>query len=162
VPLTAKSQLNQLVKEFPNITIIEAADLLQQVIQIINQAINALQYTFFLVLFAGIIILWASMETTLVSRKENYRIMRILGASSNYVRKSLLTEFLIIGLLAGLMGAFIANLISIVMAYGLFHIDYHFSPYPWLLGAGIGLTFVSVPALWFLHHLTKAPPLWRE
>jgi putative ABC transport system permease protein len=162
LPFSEKQQLNKLVMQFPNITIIDAANLLQQLIAIFKQATNALQYTFLLALIAGIIILWANMETSLQSREESYRIMRILGASSRYVRNSLLIEFLVTGILAGLLGTLIANLISFVAASYFFNIHYHFSMRSWVVGIAIGVFFVSIPALWFSRHILKIPPLLRE
>jgi len=85
--------LNQLVQHFPNITIIDVANLLKQVQDIISRITYASQYLLIFALCAALLVLLASLQTSLDERKIAYRLWRVLGASKNYIYQSILIEF---------------------------------------------------------------------
>lgn len=156
------NQLNSFTQHFPNMTLIDASMLLQQAKMIIDRASKAMQYAFLLTLIAGILLLIASLQTTLYTREQAFRIMRILGASRYYVSGSLFVEFCLTGLLAGFVGALCSTLISWGVAYYWLHITYVFQPSLWLWGSVLGLSCLTFPALIFTRRILKTPPFLRE
>ena len=57
------------------------------------------------------------------------------------------TEFVAIGLLAGLLAAAGATLAGYLLAQNLFELDYSFSATLWLLGPLLGVLFVGISGL---------------
>jgi putative ABC transport system permease protein len=157
-----KSYLNQFTQAFPNVTLIDASQLLQQVKTLLDQAVKAIQYTFALAVAAGILLLAASIQITLSSRQQTYRLMRIIGAGRYYLQGSLVSEFCLAGLLAGVVGALCAGCIAWGIArYGL-EVSYRVDLSLGLWGIVLGLTCLTFPAWLFTRRLLKNPPLLRE
>lgn len=86
--------LNQLVQNFPNVTVIDVASLLQQIQVLVNKVSSAMQYLFFFALAIGVLILWIAFQASLDERQVTYRLFRVLGASNRYIRITLCMEFL--------------------------------------------------------------------
>lgn len=85
--------LNQLVQAFPNITIIDVASLLKQIQDMVNKISYASQYLLLFALVAAVLVLIASLQSSIDERKSSYQLWRILGASKKYIRQSILIEF---------------------------------------------------------------------
>lgn len=85
--------LNEMIKIFPNLTIIDVANLLDQVHLLLSKITLALQYLFLFALFSGLLIFITSLQASLDERRHSYRLVRVLGASKNYIVKSLAVEF---------------------------------------------------------------------
>lgn len=85
--------LNQLVELFPNMTIIDVSNLLQQVQDLLSKIIIAMQYLFLFALAIGVLVFVASLQATMDERRKTYHLLHILGASKNYIRKSIIVEF---------------------------------------------------------------------
>lgn len=102
--------INQLVKDFPSVTVIDIATTLHQIQGLLNKATTGLQYLFIFTLCSALLIFITSLTASMDERKLTYRLLRILGASRNYITSSLLVEF---SILAGL---------TILFAYGLSYV----------------------------------------
>lgn len=85
--------LNQLVQTFPNITIIDVANLLQQMQDLVGKITLAIQYLFLFSLGASVLIFITSLQASMDERRQTYGLLRILGASKKYIRKSVIVEF---------------------------------------------------------------------
>ena len=109
--------LNELVRTFPNMTVIDIASILQQIQGLLNKIGLAIQYLFLFTLAAGVLIFITSLEGSMDERKQTYQILRTLGASKKYIMKSLIVEFVT---LAGLV-----ILISLLFAKGIAYIIVH-------------------------------------
>jgi len=90
--------LNQLVQQFPNITVIDLANVLNQLLSLINKIAQALQYIFLFSLGTGILIFITSLQATMDERRQTYHLLHVLGASQKYIYKSLMVEFICFGL----------------------------------------------------------------
>lgn len=105
--------LNKLVQDFPNVTIIDVANLLYQIQDLISKITLAMQYLFLFTLAAGILIFIASLQASMGERRKAYYLLRILGAGKSYLRKSTIIEFTTL--------FFIIITTSIFLAYLLMH-----------------------------------------
>lgn len=86
--------LNQLVNEFPNVTIIDVASLLQQIQTLIASVSQGIKYLFFFTVLVATLILIVMFRAGLEERKITYRLFTVLGASKNYIRRSLWVEYI--------------------------------------------------------------------
>ncbi len=96
-------------------------------------------------LLAGITVLLAALQSGLTERIYEGAVLRTLGGSRRQLRLAVLSEFSLLGGVAGLLAALAANLGGLVLADQVFNIVYQ--PAWWLLAlglilgaAGIGLT----------------------
>lgn len=107
--------LNLLVQQFPNITIIDVANLLKQVQDLLNKIIVALQYLFLFALAAGILIVITSIQASMDERRQTYRLLRVLGASQKYIVKSITVEACCFVLIITITSFVFAKLITFAM-----------------------------------------------
>ncbi len=98
-----KILLNDLVRLFPTMVVIEIDALIEQVQNIIAQVTSAIELISVLVLVCGALVLLACVNATLDERFHENAILRTLGAGKRLILSSLLIEFASIGALAGII-----------------------------------------------------------
>ena len=97
--------LVDLVRQFPEVTIIDIAALLSQVRDVMDKAALAVQYVSLFTLAAGLMVLLAAVQATRDERRYESAMLRTLGASRRIVFQGVAAEFTALGLLAGLLAA---------------------------------------------------------
>jgi putative ABC transport system permease protein len=114
LPEAQKSQLTTLLKPFASITMFDVDARINQLRDIVNQVSVAIEFILVLVLVAGSLVLIAQVQASMDERQQELAILRTLGAKGSLIRKSVVFEFLIIGVVAGFMAA-LANELSLYM-----------------------------------------------
>ena len=137
----------ELMRAFPSVTIIDLDALLGQVRDVMDKAALAVQAVFIFTLLAGLTVLWAAVQSSRDERRYESAILRTLGASKKRVLTGVATEFIAIGLLAGILAASGASLAGYLIAENLFELDYHFSFTLWLAGPLAGMFFVGLSGM---------------
>lgn len=112
--------LNQLVHDFPNVTVIDIASVLQQIQHILTKTAAALQYLFLFAIVAALLIFIANLLASMDERREAYRLMRVLGASKKYIISSLAVEFSFLATLTLIFSFMLAKVISYLLVTMLF------------------------------------------
>jgi putative ABC transport system permease protein len=136
-----------LMRQFPSVTAIDLDALLGQVRDVMDKAALAVQAVFVFTLLAGLTVLWAAVQATRDERRYESAMLRTFGATRNRVLGGVATEFLAIGLLAGVLAASGATLAGYLIAENLFDMEYGFSPALWLAGPVSGMLFVGLSGL---------------
>lgn len=90
------SLVSKVLNEYPNVTIIDIAELLKQLQSWMTRASSAMQYIFTVSLIAAMLVLIASILTTIDERKETYVLIKILGGGKDYIAKSIVIEMMIV------------------------------------------------------------------
>ena len=137
-----KPLLNELIKRFPSITILDVDALMEQARQIINRGATAVEYVFVFTLLTGLVVLFAGIQATHDERIREIALLRTLGATTSQLVKGLVTEFTCLGLFTGLLAAVAASICGYVLATHVFNIDYQFNP--WLLPIGLIIGAVGI------------------
>lgn len=151
--------VNQLVGEFPNLTVVDVAAIMRQLQAIIAQVAQAVEFVFLFTLLAGIVVLYAALASVAEERRYELAVMRTLGARRVQLRHTLLAEFAAIGGLAGLIAALAAMAIAQFLAHKVFHfpvaIELWLAPAAMLGGAALvtGAGWIAAS------RLIAAPPL---
>lgn len=107
-----KSDITDLMKPFASVTLFDVDARIEQLRGIVQQVSLAVEFILVLVLAAGALVLIAQVQASMDERQQELAILRTLGAKGRLIRASVLFEFIIIGLVAGLMAAF-ANEVSL-------------------------------------------------
>jgi putative ABC transport system permease protein len=140
-----------LVRTYPEITIVDIDALLTQVRGVMDRAALAVQYVFAFTLLAGLVVLLAAAQATRDERRFESAILRTLGASRNLVLKGVAAEFLVLGLLAGVLAAAGASVAGYFLAREIFNLAYTPDPAVWVAGIAGGallVGFAGVLAAW--------------
>jgi putative ABC transport system permease protein len=101
---------------------------------IIEQGILAVEYVFAFTLAAGLLVMYAGIQASLAVRRVEHGVLRTLGAERRQLLRSLLVEFTVTGLLAGLIASFFAELTGLVLARELLGLPFAWNPWLWIFG----------------------------
>jgi putative ABC transport system permease protein len=151
--------LVDLVRQFPEITIIDIAALLAQVRDVMDKASLAVQYVFLFTLAAGLMVLLAAVQATRDERRYESAMLRTLGATRSVVFQGVAAEFVVIGALAGLLAAASATAVGWVLARQVFDLRYSPDPWVWIIGVAGGALLVGVAGLLAARSVVTHPPL---
>ncbi|MDD5275396.1 MAG: FtsX-like permease family protein [Methylovulum sp.] len=159
LPKDQKNRLNGLVKQFPNLTVLEVDAILEQfktILQQLTQAINALLY---FALLAGFTVLFAAVYASLDTRIHESALMRTLGANRRLLTRAHIIEYGSLGFIAGILAVLMAEAITYALYTRVMLIGYHPSFYLWLTVPAIGSACVGLAGWWGLKEVLNKAPL---
>jgi putative ABC transport system permease protein len=148
---------NALVQQFPNITSVDMRATLQQVQNVIDQVIRAVEFLFAFTLAAGLVVLMAAVTATREDRTRDFAIMRALGASSRLLAQVQRAELWGVGMLAGFMASSAATVVGWAMAHYAFQFEWTVAWYVPLFGAVAGGLLAWAAGWWGLAGVLKQP-----
>lgn len=144
LPSEKAGAIPELVRAFPNLTVIDVAALVKQLHATIDQVARAVQLVFGFAVLAGLAVLYAALQASSDERRHELAVLRALGASSRQLSGAVLVEFAALGALAGLLAGIAASLIGWGLARFAFRLDYLPQPELWLIGLLSGTVLVVV------------------
>ncbi len=144
LPAAKAGAIPELVRVFPNITVIDVAALVRQLHATIDQVARAVQLVFGFAVLAGLAVLYAALQASSDERRHELAVLRALGARSRQLSSALLAEFAALGALAGLLAGIAASLIGWGLARFAFRLDYLPQVELWLIGLLTGTALVVV------------------
>lgn len=165
LPIDADTAMNQLIRSYPNLTVIDVAALMQQVRGIMQKMSSTIEYVFAFSLLAGLAVLYAALIATREERIAEATLMRVFGASRRQVSVAYVAEFACIGLVSALIATIAANLLAYYISTQLLNIPFQFNAmlafsitliaaFIIPLAAWIGLRgFLNVPARQLLNSI---------
>jgi putative ABC transport system permease protein len=151
--------LVELVRKFPEVTIIDIDALLTQVREVMDKAALAVQYVFLFTLLAGLVVLVASVQATRDERRYESAMLRTLGASRRVVFQGVAAEFMALGALAGLLAAAGASAAGYFLARELFDLEYTPGATIWLAGLAGGALLVGLAGVLAARSVVTHPPI---
>jgi putative ABC transport system permease protein len=151
--------LVDLVRQFPEVTIIDIDALLSQVRDVMDKAALAVQYVFLFTLVAGLVVLLAAVQATRDERRYESAMLRTLGASRRVVFEGVAAEFTVLGLLAGVLAAAGATAVGYVLAREVFNLEYAPDPWVWVTGVLGGALLVGVAGVLAARSVVTHPPV---
>jgi len=160
LPMGNESFLSRLVQQFPNVTIIDVAAIMGQVRQVIERVTLALEYVFGFTVLAGLMVLYAAIQSSLDERLLEGAVLRTLGAGRRQLLGGMAVEFAGIGLIAGLIAATGAAAAGYILAEHLFHFSYRVNAALWWWGGAGGAITVAVAGMWGTRFILHRPP-WQ-
>ncbi|NNE99424.1 MAG: FtsX-like permease family protein [Pyrinomonadaceae bacterium] len=130
------------VDQFPNVQIFDVAEIVAVVQNLVNNFVMAISFVGSFVILSGILILIGSIGLTKSQRVYENAILKTLGAKRLTLTSILFAEYGILGIMAGIIGAFFATALSYAVSKYVLEIEWVFDPM--LTIYGVILTAVLV------------------
>ena len=108
-PSAAGALQRAIFNKYPTVTVVNVADVLQTVQQIIDQIALVIRFLSAFAILAGAIILAASVAGSRFRRIREVVILKTLGGTRRHIASIFSIEFLTLGAVAGLMGGLLAS-----------------------------------------------------
>ncbi|MBC8949125.1 putative ABC transporter permease subunit YbbP [Xenorhabdus sp. TS4] len=102
--------LTEINRHFPTVSMLDIGSILKQVQGILQQVSKALEIMVVLVMICGGLLLLAQIQVGMSQRQLELVVYRTLGASKKLLRRTLWSEFALLGFMAGLAAAFGAEI----------------------------------------------------
>lgn len=159
LPSEGAAAMADLVRNFPNLTLIDVDAVVRQLQSVIGQVARAIQFVFVFALLAGGIVLYSAMLTAFDERRYELAVMRALGAQRQQLVQAMRVELAIVGGLAGLFAAAGAMVLGAVVSQQAFQLE--LTPNLWLpfLSATGGAVLTVAIGWQGFRRLLRAPPL---
>ena len=159
LPAARATLAGDLLREFPNLTVIDTTAVFRQVQAVIDQVVAAVEFLFVFTLAAGVLVLYAALASSRDERVREAGLLRALGASRQQLSRAQVAEMLCIGGLAGLLAAVGASAVGWTLARYAFEFDYIVSPWVFVSGIVAG-ALAALTGGWFgLRGVLNTPPL---
>lgn len=133
IPDSKRSVLIGLIKQYPSITVFDIDAILKQVRAIMNQVVRTVEFVFIFTILTGIAVLFAALQSTHDERMHEAALMSALGADRKQIISGLIAEFMLLGIITGILSAIAASIIELALAEYVFKMDVVISPLLWLI-----------------------------
>jgi putative ABC transport system permease protein len=100
---------------YPTITIINIADVLQRIENVVDQITFVVRLLAGFSILAGLTILASSIASTRFRRMQEAVVLKTLGATRMRIVRTFSVEFSVLGLLAGVVGVIFANVLTRIL-----------------------------------------------
>jgi len=154
-----RSSLASLVRSFPNVTVIDVATIMNRVRQVMDRVALAVEFIFIFTLLAGIVVLFAAIQAHQDERRFENAVLRTLGARRKALLQGLISEFVVLGAVAGLLAGLTATALAYILAAQVFHFSYHFNPLIIAVGLLSGIIVVGVAGVLGTRSVLNQAPL---
>ena len=158
VPTEQRAVMREFMRRFPEVTAIDIDAVIAQIRSVMDKVLLAVQYVSLFTLLAGVTVLFAAIQSTRDERRYESAMLRTLGASRRVVLTGVAAEFIVLGILAGVMAAGGATFAGYLLTQSM-QLDYTFDLTVWTVGilAGIGLVGITGTAV--TYSVVNAPPV---
>ena len=127
LPKNQDNALNQMQQQFPNFTVIDVANVMNQVRDIMSKLATAVSFVFGFCVLAGLVVLYAALLATRTARLQESTLLRVLGASRKQVTLTMLAEFVSIAAVASMVAVLVASTLSYYLSQFVLDIPYQFN-----------------------------------
>lgn len=159
LPAKQGNFVNDLTRDFPNLTVVDLGSVLRQIQAVLDQVIRAVEFLFLFTLASGVLVLYAALVGTQDQRSQESGLLRALGATRKQLSRAQWIEFLLVGGLAGVLAASGAAAVGWALATFVFDFEWSFNPAVWLAGIFVGAICAFVGGWIGLRNVLNRPPL---
>ncbi len=151
--------LNEFIRQFPTITVIEMDMVIEQIRTIVNQVTAAIELVLIVILLAGGLVLIAGVQASVDSRMQESAILRAIGAKRSLILGGLAIEFSTLGLFAGLLATIAAEISVAILQTFVLDMSYSPTPAVWPLGVAVGVIMIGGLGVFSCRKVVSSPPL---
>jgi len=146
----------RLTQRYPNITVVDVANSLQQIQDVLNRLGAALGLLFTFTIAAAILVLFAAISATQDERFRDAALLKAVGASSPTLAAIASIELAIVGGLAGLLGGFAAALAAWALGHFVLEIEFNSFASSIAMGVAFGLIACAIAGYQFQRKIQRA------
>ena len=158
LPRAKAAGLGRLVRDLPNLSLLDIDGLISEVRQVMDRVAQAIQLVMGFSLLAGVLVLLAALQSTAGERRYDSAVLRTLGATRRQLRGAVLVEFGALGLLAAILAVGAAAIIGVVVSQQVFELVL-LPPWPGLLlGGAAGVALSVLAGWWGTRRILHTPP----
>ena len=154
-----EAMLNKILPGYPSVSAYPVDDLLQRIQTIVERASLAVEVILLLVLAAGVLVLLTCLRASIDQRLHESALLRTLGASRQLILGALAVEFVLIGLVAGLLAACGAELTAWTLQTRLFRMEFVAHPSLWLAVPALATLLITLVGTAFCYRAVSVPPM---
>jgi len=151
--------VNQIVRDFPNLTVVDIGSVVRQIQGVIDQVVRAVEFLFLFTLASGVLVLYAALVGSQDERIREAGLLRALGATRRQLSSAQWIEFALVGGLAGLLAATGAAVTGWVLAEQVFKFEWRVSIMVWLAGIAVGAACAFIGGWVGLRDVLRHPPM---
>ncbi|MBE0435362.1 MAG: ABC transporter permease [Methylomicrobium sp.] len=159
LPEDQKHFLNELVKRYPSVTVLEVDLILKQFQTILAQLTQAINYLLYFALLAGFTVLFAAVQAGLDQRIHEGALLRTLGAHRQFLRKTHIIEFALLGFSAGILAIGLSEIVLFALYTEVLHLHYQPNFLLWLVMPTLSGFFIGLAGFWGVRHVVDKPPV---
>jgi len=134
----------ELVDKAPNVSVVDVRDIIEIARGIVQKVSLAVSFVGGFVFLSGLLILIGSIAMTKYHRLYESAILKTLGAKRKLIVSTLLVEYGVLGLLAGVIGSAAAIALTWAISEKALKLTWHFLPSVNLIGVGASLVLVML------------------
>ncbi len=158
VPPQDKTQLIQVIQRFSNTVFIDVSLILDEIKRLVSVLVQVITVLAILVGLSGILVLVACLNLLMDERRREVALMRSFGLSKSKLKYMLSLEIGFIGLIAGVVSCFFAEIISAIASYKM-NIALQWHPEIWLILPVAMMLICALIGRYRLSYLCDIPPL---
>jgi putative ABC transport system permease protein len=147
------------VKAFPGITVLALDKLIADIEAVFARILAAIQLLLGFLLAAGLAVVVATLLASLDARRQEAVLLRTLGARRAWLAQGLMSEFVVLGLLSGVLASVCAEIAMALIAHRLFDLSPQLHPWLWLVLPPLGALLVGASGWLTTRHIVRVPPM---
>ncbi len=151
--------VRKLAQDYPSVSLLDIRSMLQRVRGIMDKGALAVESVFLFTLLAAALVTLSAVQISREERAAEIAILRTLGASRSLVTTAMLTEFGLLGIFSGFLGATLAAVAEQLIASRLFGLEAGLNIQLWLIGMVGGLLGLVMIGFLVMRSLLATPPI---
>ena len=144
--------------KFRQVTLLSIDAILNQVRGILDRVSQAVSIVLYFVLFGGVLVLAASIHTSLPERRKESAILRSLGGSDELLSQAQWAEFLTLGIISGLLAAAGTELLGWLIYTEIFNLQWSSKWQIWVVSPIATGAIIGVIGRWSARQARQMPP----
>ncbi len=129
----------RIIKEFPNVSVIDVTRIVGRVIEITDQMSLAIRMMAYLSILVGMVVVFSIARYEVQRRYREINLLKVLGAGFSNIRSMILLEFGILSSMAAFFGVVLSMAMSYTLSWQIFESLWH----PAWLNSGMGIAGVT-------------------
>ena len=158
LPPDKKIFINDLLRTYPTVLVIEMDKIINQIKVIVTQTSNGVLLVLLLIMTGCALALLSAINATMTARKQEVGLLRALGISRNLMLGSILLEFSLLGFIAGTVAVIGAEILLLSLQHFVFEMPIQPHFLYWFISPLLGAIFIGSLGTWRCGAIIQTPP----
>ncbi|TNF95877.1 MAG: FtsX-like permease family protein [Gammaproteobacteria bacterium] len=159
LPVNEHNLMSELVATFPSITVIDVNALMGRIRAVIDRVGIAAESAFIFTLLAAVLLMISMVISSRSLREYETVLLRSMGVTGRDLQVALRTEFVFIGLSAGVISVLSANGLAWLLSARLLEIPFQFNFQLAVVVVLAGVLLIAMTGWWLLRELNRQSPM---